>query len=177
MEPNHKLDQWLDQALTDLGHAEPRTGLEARVLSNLATEKFRAARRRSWSWAFSSVAVTITVVLALWSWLSMQKPRTPPKLANNKIVLQKKESAVAADATVQVFAPPSAKRRKPRQVAKAPEPENAPRLSQFPSFRELSEQEHLLVQYAREFPDQALKISQAQAAADRERVNGELTKE
>ncbi|HEY6185701.1 MAG TPA: hypothetical protein VIW67_25900 [Terriglobales bacterium] len=87
MEPKHKLDQWLDQALTDYGHTEPRIGLETRVLSNLAAEKARATRRTLWPWAFASVAVTLTVVVAFWSWLSTQKPRTPIKLTNNKTVL------------------------------------------------------------------------------------------
>ena len=40
MEPEkHKLDQWLDQALNDYGHAEPRLGLETRILASLATER------------------------------------------------------------------------------------------------------------------------------------------
>ena len=174
MEPKHKLDQWLDQALSDYGHAEPRTGLETRVLANLAAEKASATRRTLWPWAFASVAVAMTVVVAFWSWLSIQKPRTPTKLANNKTVLQQEEPPAKVKSAVQVSAPEPVKRVKPRQLAKATEPEKAPRLSQFPSVRELSTQEQLLVRYAREFPEQALEVAQAQAAAKRERISAEL---
>ncbi|HEY6184708.1 MAG TPA: hypothetical protein VIW67_20865 [Terriglobales bacterium] len=177
MEPKHKLDRWLDQALTDYGNAEPRTGLETRILANLAAEKARASRRILWLWTLASVAVTLIVVVAFWPWLSTQKPHTPTKLANNNTVLQKKEAPVSAESTVQVSAPQAVKRRKPRQLAKVPEPEKAPRLSQFPSVRELSTQEQLLVRYAQEFPKQALEVAQAQAAAKQERINAELAAE
>jgi hypothetical protein len=174
MESKHKLDQWLDQALTDYGHAEPRTGLETRILANLAAEKAKASRRTLWPWAFASVTVTLTVVVAFWSWLSVQKPHTPSKLANNNTVLQQKEPTVSAESPMQISAPEPIKRVKLRQLAKAAEPEKAPRLSQFPSVRELSTQEQLLVRYAQEFPQQALEVAQAQAAAKRERISAEL---
>ncbi|HSS96369.1 MAG TPA: hypothetical protein VLK33_05040 [Terriglobales bacterium] len=178
MEPNkQKLDEWLDQALADYGHAEHRLGLESRILANLAEEKARATRRTLWPWAFASIAVTLTVVVAFWSWLSTQKPRTPTKLANNKTVLPQKESTVSTESIVRVSTPEPVKRGKPRQLAKAPESEKAPRLSQFPSVRELSTQEQLLVRYAREFPEQALAVAQAQAAAKRERISAELAAE
>src|SRR5947208_1998971 len=33
---NNRLDQWLDSALSEYGEAEPRAGLEKRVMANLA---------------------------------------------------------------------------------------------------------------------------------------------
>jgi hypothetical protein len=188
MEPRkHKLDQWLDQALTDYGHAEPRTGLEIRVLANLAAEKAGTTTRTIWPWAFASVAVTLTVFVAFWSWLSTQKPRTSTNPANNNTVLQQKEPtietfasplhSVTAGSGVQVSAPAAVKRGKRQQLAKAPEIEKAPRLSQFPAVRELSTQEQLLARYAQEFPKQALEVAQAQAAAERERISAELAAE
>ena len=48
---------------------------------------------------------------------------------------------------------------------------------QFPAVRELSTQEQLLVRYAREFPKQALEYRKAQAAAEQERISGELAAE
>ncbi len=177
MQPKHKLDQWLDQALTDYGHAEPRTGLEIRVLANLAAEKAGTTTRTIWPWAFASAAVTLTVFVAFWSWPSTQKPRTSTNPANNNTVLQQKEPTVTAGSGVQVSAPAAVKRGKRQQLAKAPELEKAPRLSQFPSVRELSTQEQLLVRYAREFPKQALEVAQAQAAAEQERISEESATE
>ena len=175
MEPKHKLDQWLDQALADYGHAEPRTGLENRILANLAAEKDRITRRTLWPWAFASVAVTLTVVVAFWSWLSMQKHRIATNLANNNTVLRQKEPNISAESTMLVSAPAAVNHERREKLTKAPEPEKAPRLGQFPSARELSTQEQLLVRYAREFPQQALEIAQAQATAEQERISGELT--
>ncbi len=177
MEPKHKLDRWLDKALTDYGHEEPRAGLETRILANLAAEKAKTTRQTLWPWAFASVAVTLTVIVAFWSWENTQKPRTPTNLANNNTVLQQKESLVSTEAEVQISALAAVKRGKRRQFTKVPEPEKAPRLSQFPSVRELSTQEQLLVRYAREFPKQALEVAQAQAAAKQERTSAELAAE
>jgi hypothetical protein len=44
-----RLDQWLDAALHEYGSAEARTGLEGRVLANLAVERARrGTRQRGW---------------------------------------------------------------------------------------------------------------------------------
>lgn len=179
MEPEkNKLDQWLDQALNDYGHAEPRLGLETRILASLATEKTRITRPTLWGWAFASVAVALTVVVAIWAWMSTQKSHVPStNFANHNTMLQQKEPAVSAKSDIQVPTPPIGKRGVRRQVAKAPELAKSPRLSQFPSVRELSTQEQLLARYAREFPQQALEVAQAQAAAEQERISGELASE
>src|SRR5690349_24613202 len=104
MEPEkNKLDQWLDQALNDYGHAEPRLGLEIRILASLATEKTRVTRRTLWPWAFTSVAVALTLVVAIWAWMSAQKSHAPStNFANNNTVLQQKEPAVSAKSDIQV---------------------------------------------------------------------------
>jgi hypothetical protein len=173
----NKLDQLLDQALNDYGHAEPRLGLETRILANLAAEKTRIARRALWPWAFVSVAAALSVVVAIWAWMSTQKSHTPTNLANNNTALQQKKPAVSAKSDVQAPTPPIGKRGGRRQLAKAPALAKSPRLSQFPSVRELSTQEQLLARYAREFPKQALEMAQAQAAAAQERMNSELAAE
>jgi hypothetical protein len=176
MEPKrNKLDRWLDQVLSDYGHAQPRMGLEIRILSNLAAEKTRVAKRTLWPWAFAGIAVTLTAVVAIWSWVSMQEPRTLTNLANTNTVKQQKGPPVSAKSETQTTAPE--KQGKRRQLAKVPELEKSPRLSQFPSVRELSTQEQLLVRYAREFPQQALEVAQAQAAAEQERIRGESAPE
>jgi len=170
----HKLDQWLDQALNEYGHVEPRLGLETRILANLAEGKSRTARRTLWPLAFAGVAAALTMVVAIWAWMSTQKSHNPPtNFANNNGVIQQ-EPTVSAKSDIQVPTPPIGKRGISRQVAKALELAKSPRLSQFPSVRELSTQEQLLVRYAREFPQQALEVAQAQAAAKQERMSAEL---
>jgi hypothetical protein len=178
MEPEkNQLDQWLDQALNDYGRAEPRLGLETRILARLATEKTRLTRQTLWPWAFANLARALAVVVAIWAWMSTQKsPMPSTHVANNNPALQK-EPAVRAKSDLQVPTPPIGKRGVRRQVAKAPPLAKSPRLSQFPSVRELSTQEQLLARYAREFPQQALEVAQAQAAAEQERISRELARE
>ena len=179
MEPKkNKLDQWLDQALNDYGHAEPRLGLETRILASLATERTRITRQTSWPWAFASVAAALTVVVAIWAWMSTQKSHMPSaNFANNSTALQQKEPADREKSDIPVPTTAIGKHGVRRQVAKAPQLAKSPRLSQFPSVRELSTQEQLLARYAREFPEQALEVAQAQAAAEQERISGELARE
>lgn len=179
MEPEkNKLDRWLDQALNDYGHAEHRLGLETRILANLAVEKAGIARRTLWPWAFASVAAALTVVAVIWAWMSTQNSHRPPaKFANNNTMRQRKEPAVSAKSEPQVRIPATANREVRRQPKKSPVSAEAPRLSQFPSVRELSTQEELLARYAREFPKQALETAQVQAVAEQERVSGELAVE
>jgi len=178
MEPRkHKLDQWLDQALSDYGHAEPRLGLESRILGNLAVEKSRINKRVRWPWTFASAATVLAVVAVIWAWMSTQKAHKPSiNFANNNTVLQK-QPMVTAQAEVQVLKASNGQRTLRQQFRKAPTLAKSPRLSQFPSVRELSTQEQLLARYAREFPQQALEVAQTQAVAEQERINGELAAE
>ena len=177
MEPKHKLDQWLDQALTDYGQAEPRAGLETRILANLAAEKTRISNRAIWLWTFASTATALTVVAVIWVWTSTQRVQSPStNFANNHTIVQPKQPVASAQAAVQ---PKAINRQQTsrQQFTKAPAFGKSPRLDQFPAVRELSTQEQLLARYAREFPQQALEIAQAQAVAEQERISGELAAE
>jgi hypothetical protein len=168
----NKLDQWLDQALNEYGHAEPRLGLESRIFAHLAAEKSSTARRTLWPRALASVAAVLTVVVVIWAWMSTQKSHRPSiNFANNDTVILHKQPMVSTKSTVQVRRPTTIKRGVRQQLAKAP------RLSQFPSVRELSTQEELLVRYAHEFPQKALETAQEQALAEQERINSELAAE
>jgi hypothetical protein len=176
MEPNkHKLDQWLDQALADYGHAEPRLGLEAHILANLAAEKTRASKKATWPWTFASAVTALIVFAVIWIWISTQKVHTPSANVANNATVQQKQSAATLHTEVPV--PKRNSQRTSRHEIKAPTLAKSPRLGQFPSVRELNTQEQLLARYAREFPKQALEISQAQAAAEQERISGELAAE
>jgi hypothetical protein len=177
MEPEQqKLDRWLDQALSDYGHADAHPGLESRILANLAEEKTKASRRTMWPWTFVSAVTALIVFTVIWIRISTQKVQTPSANIANHATVQQKQSMVAVQAAVQV---PKAKNNQQtlRPQVKAPTLAKSPRLVQFPAVRELNTQEQLLVRYAREFPKQALEISQAQAVAEQERISGELAVE
>src|SRR5437667_4400347 len=60
------LDQWLEAALHQYGSAEPRLGLENRILAGLAAEDSRFTARQRWSWAFMAATAAGAVVVALW---------------------------------------------------------------------------------------------------------------
>jgi hypothetical protein len=67
-ERDRKLDQWLDQALSEYSSAEPRLGLEQRVLNRVrADEQARARRWNLWRWmpAFGAIAAVIVVAVAV----------------------------------------------------------------------------------------------------------------
>src|SRR5512147_231607 len=65
-ERDRKLDQWLDEALSQYSAAEPRLGLEQRVLNRLrAEEQARAKRWNLWRWMPALTAVAAAVVVAV----------------------------------------------------------------------------------------------------------------
>jgi hypothetical protein len=62
-----RLDGWLDQALAELGSAEPNPGMEARTVLYLRNRITRRSRLKTWRrtvW-MSAAAVTIVVFLAV----------------------------------------------------------------------------------------------------------------
>lgn len=75
---DRKLEAWLDAALKEHGSAEPRPGIEARVLQNLRS---RAERRASWIhrqgvlWLTAATAAIALLVLIVF--IRHEKPRAP----------------------------------------------------------------------------------------------------
>ena len=67
-ERDRKLDQWLDEALSQYSAAEPRLGMEQRVLAHIrAEQQARASRRNWWRWmpAFAAIAAVLVVMVAV----------------------------------------------------------------------------------------------------------------
>lgn len=66
-ERDRKLDQWLDEALSEYGAAEPRFGLEQRVLNRVRAEQQRSRKWNVWRWmpAFAAIAAVIVVAVAV----------------------------------------------------------------------------------------------------------------
>jgi hypothetical protein len=78
-ERDRKLEQWLDEALSEYSAAEPRLGLEQRVLARArAEEQTRAGRRSWWRWmpAFAAIAAVLIVAVAV---MPYWESKTAPK--------------------------------------------------------------------------------------------------
>jgi hypothetical protein len=156
-------DQWLDRALKRYGEAEPRPGLEGRVLANLRDADKRSGRR-AWLPAVA-VAAALLVAAGVTFWGSYHGEAIKEVTANRgPAVIEvhpSKPNAFAGRAAV----PAAHKQRRPAR-RKAPsrlQEADEPKLDQFPSPRPLSKQEEMLARYVREHPQQARLVAQAQA--------------
>jgi hypothetical protein len=169
MEANDKnknrLDQWLDGALQQYGNAEPRVGLECRILANLESAAQDRSSSPGWWWVFATAALMACMAAAVWIGIDLhhatKKTAATANPANVGASMKRSQSAPPQVAAVphhvkRHFMPPSLEAAK------------EPRLEQFPSARPLSEQEQMLSRYVREFPQQALLVAQAQAESQKE---------
>jgi len=68
-DPERKLDAWLDDALARYSAAEPRPGLERRVLESLGAQTRRTPRRwwKAWAPALATAAAAAIVVVVVLS--------------------------------------------------------------------------------------------------------------
>jgi hypothetical protein len=157
-------DQWLDRALPQYGQAEPRVGLEGRLLANLRAEQTPVAKRRPW-WA-APVAAAAFVIIGVGIFLATGYRGNRKEIAgvprtvatqHQRSVLSDRKPAVLADLKVQKRPVPQ------RQTALAAEP-GEPKQQQFPAPRPLSEQEKMLTRYVQESPKEAKQAALALTA-------------
>jgi hypothetical protein len=167
---NDALDRELDATLAKYA-AEPRTGLEERVLANLrAADQSHAAEHSWWRWpAVAAPAVLIVLALSV-AWRS-------PKPAQN-ITMQHPPASMYVDkhigtqvannsgpSSIRPHAAGSGRQLRLRVIsnprtAVAP----APKLEQFPSPQPLSEQEKMLADYVAGHHQQAILVARARMA-------------
>ena len=160
-----RLDHWLDGALRQNESAEPRPGLEARVLARIAIESHHQRTRKSWAWIFATASVTAMFALALDIGPDSGKApnRTEPPVSRNSV-----ESPVAHRSAPVSLTPVlrnGPHRKRTRVVARTKE---EPKLEHFPSRRPLSEKELVLESYAERFPAEAALIAREQEMFDQE---------
>ncbi len=154
------VDKLLDAGLARYSATEPRPGLEQRLLAGLRAAA-RPSRWLDWRWvgALATAAVAVAV-LAVFFLRQQPLPEPPPPAVAN------------APAPVPVpTAAPSPEAVQPSRMAKAtvrrttPNVEQAraeaPRLETFPAPAPLSEQERLLLLFARQAPQEAVLMAQA----------------
>jgi hypothetical protein len=188
-----EVDQWLESALHQYGQAEPRPGLENRVLARLRIEREQAEKTRvawhgRWFWPLGAATTAVVVVIALWAWQSGREAR-PRTIAKTSAVTQRQAAqqgpieptrvrpAAVEPAPVRTLgirtlaesaeSHPAVGGKKHREIPPASDQMLAatPKLDQFPSPQPLSEQEQILMSYVAKYPETAALVAQAQAEA------------
>ena len=133
------VDELLDASLRHYASAEPRPGLESRVLAGVRARQQADRRRTAWAWAIGTAAVAAMVTLLVVYWPRQQPAPLP--------VTAKAPANIIAPLVAKVTPPvqPSMPRR-PRRPAAPNRVDTRPQ--QFPTPRPLSGQEKLLLLYA-----------------------------
>lgn len=154
------LEQWLERALKQYGAAEPRPGLEARVLARLQAESTVAPiYRRCWLPA----AAVLAAAVALFVWLgSRSGPRPGQPLATNTAVSKPVAAAIQATPPERAANASAHPRTRLRRVAGQAVAAMPPKLRQFPSPRPLSQQEKRLLAFVRQAPREQVQAAVAQ---------------
>lgn len=159
-----RLEEWLDQALQQYGNAQPRAGLESRIVRNLAAEEQRWFYK-GWRWALVGASVTI-LLTTIWFGIENRVPQTK----EHAFIPVQSQSAPNQPEVMSPSASNRASRQSRRNQAHAFTSAHLrkPRLDQFPSPRPASEEELILAKYVERFPKEAMLISQEQNEFEQE---------
>ncbi len=135
----------LEASLREHHRAEPRAGLEARILAGVAARE-RAGRRR-WLWMFAAAAAA--VVLVVTGVRGLRHRPTPVPVASQAAAPQPPPATFA-------FSPPKTaaprvQRKSLRRIAARPS-----QPAHFPTPRPLTQQEKLLLVYTQVVPKKVL---------------------
>jgi hypothetical protein len=162
-----ELDRVLDAVLAKYAEAEPRAGLEARVLANLRAERARVEDRTWWRWGLAAAALAVVVVTVALAWRSGRP--SPPVVRSHPSapthVSKEPKKQVASNGVGNGVRPPrpgtaptvTASPNGPIAIAQHP------KLGQFPSPQPLSEQEKILQNYVAKYPEQAVLVARARS--------------
>lgn len=164
---DRELDQMLDAALAKYA-AEPRAGLEERILANLRAEQARAEPYAWWRWGYA-VAVVAALIVAILAWRTARPSH--PVIVERPAVENRQEQEPAP----QLAKTGAESRPIPVRVVRrhVPPPNFAiaaasRKFDVFPSPRPPSEEELALAQYVRNFPSDANQVAREQEASERE---------
>lgn len=160
-------DQWLESALIQFGRAEPRVGLENRLLANLRAERAQAYLRRRWWRALGMVASLAAILLAV-RVEERDRERKPESTAATSTTNRAEARELVQPRPIPQIVHPAREvvlrrpaHRPTRDLAVA----STPKLAQFPSPQPLSEQERILASYVAKYPEHAALVAQARAEA------------
>jgi hypothetical protein len=146
-----KAERWLEDALAQYGKAEPRTGLEGRVLARLSAEASRSRRRLWWgAFAFGTAVLAITLI-----WAGHVGRRQVSEVPVTKVDVRAPDRTVAGRTQHRVT-------QSRRQSTGGDLRSTTPKGDQFPSPLPLTDQEKMLALYVRDFPEKAALVARAQ---------------
>lgn len=160
-----ELDSALDAALAKYAAAEPRVGLEERILANLRTVETRAGDRVWWSWGIATALAFVLVVAAAlaWRWSMhppiVKQPPVPTSPVSTEAKHHERNPGIS---------PEKAMRRKVRHPMEHGVLAAKPKLDVFPSPLPLSEQEKILAIYVAQYPEHAALVAEARMDALRQ---------
>jgi hypothetical protein len=163
-------DERLDQALKKYGRAEPRAGLESRIVANLAAER---ERRAGPSWRLRFMAATLAFgVVAVVGYCLMQKLHSLSVRVVSTAPITNRSQGVSPPKISDhlELRPPNHRMRHPHIGSRRPEV----RFEQFPSPRPLNEQEEMLARYVRERRQEAVLVARARAELLKQELPGFL---
>lgn len=182
-------DQLLDAALVRYAAAEPRAGLEDRILANLRAEGGRLPGRQWWQWSLAAAVAAVLVVAVALAWRpgkpahpvaashsSAETPRMKTAAqaalnADGKQVRQLEHAALhgktgrRSQTEVVAVAVPKSDQSGLDQSQVGEAKLDQPKLDQFPSQQPLSEQEKFLQSYVERYPEQAALVTRARNEA------------
>jgi hypothetical protein len=157
-ENDRKLDEMLDAMLSAYSAAEPRPGLETRILANVTEHS--AKRERLWNlrWIWGGVAAAAAVILLMAYYLRPQPRATVPQIATRpqqQVAPAVREKTSARTSTA---ASHSSRQHRTRMGKLPPAADHVIVVKQdvFPSRSPLSEQEKLLLRYLARTPREEL---------------------
>ena len=165
MEPKNELDRQLEDLLAQYGNAEPRPGLENRVIARLRQEQTRLIPswiRQGLLTASVGVAVAVFAVVFLLQHFNnthqlstdQRQASSSTPITSSRGVKSRGENAQEDPLTVP---DPPVRRVKIVHAAKP-----LPKLGVFPSNDSLTEQERVLLRYIKENPEHASLVARAQ---------------
>jgi hypothetical protein len=144
-EKDQHLDEMLDSLLASYSTAEPRPGMETRILANVSARQKSRRLGFTWLWAGAGAAAAVVIVIVTLLNRSTALPK-PPVLAG-PVPAPKINSTPAASSL-----PPRVSSKTP--VPRPPEQKAALDVRQavFPTPVPVSDQERLMLQYLRATP-------------------------
>jgi hypothetical protein len=162
-EKNKHLDELLDSALLSYSAAEPRPGMETRILASLReAESKEVSRLWNLKWIWAGAALAAAVLLLVFARVSHH----PAAIPGNAVAHRQSFTPSQRPAQQKLSAPENVVRHRPPKHAPI-QIENAElplshRPAVFPSPSPLSEQEKLLLSYYARTPREEL-IAQSHA--------------
>ncbi len=154
------LDELLDASLTQYTKAEPRPGLEQRILSSVR-ESQQHRLRLDWRWVPATAVVAAVVAVAVYSSRPPAVPHPATRLAG---VAQSAPPAIGSTAKPEPPPQAAAAVRRPLPGGPQERPVAAvPRAATFPRPAPLSPNEQLLLRYLDRAPRHTLVASASSA--------------